>query len=72
MRKYREPTDCEINTEITRLEQLLKAYKMDEQTKEWVKDEIARLRGELTRREDEREQKKIDRKKKTKRTQYSA
>lgn len=72
MRKYREPTDREINTEITRLEQLLKAYRMDEQDKEWVKCEINRLRGELTRREDEREQKKIDRKKKVKRAQHSA
>ena len=72
MRKYREPTDCEINKEITRLEQLLTSYKMDEHDKAWVKGEIARLSGELTRRENEKKQKKIDRKKKVKRAQHSA
>lgn len=72
MRKYREPTDREINTEITRLERLLTSYKMDDTDKAWVKDEIARLSGELTKRENEKEQKKTDRKGKVKRSQYSA
>ena len=72
MVKFREPTDREINTEITRLERLLRSYKMDDKTKAWVKDEINRLSGELTRRENEKEQKKTDRKGKVKRSQHSA
>ncbi|MEA5003840.1 MAG: hypothetical protein VB081_10110 [Christensenella sp.] len=72
MVKFREPTDREINTEITRLERLLRSYKMDDKTKAWVKDEINRLSGELTRRENEKEQKKADRKGKVKRSQHSA
>lgn len=36
MYKFREPTDRELNTEITRLESLLRLYKIDDSTKIWV------------------------------------
>lgn len=61
-----EPTEREINTEITRPEYLLRAYKMDDVTKEWTEKEIKRLREEVTKREVAKEQAKIDRKKKIK------
>lgn len=33
MYRFREPTDRELNTEITRLESLLRLYKIDDDTK---------------------------------------
>lgn len=33
MRKYREPTEKELNAEITRLEKILRVYKMDDISK---------------------------------------
>lgn len=67
MYKFREPTDRELNTEITRLESLLRLCKIDDDTKAWVENEIERLQGIITKREEQREEAKEKRKKKAKR-----
>lgn len=67
MYKFREPTDQELNTEITRLESLLRLYKIDDSTKIWVENEIECLQGIITKREEQKEEAKEKRKKKAKR-----
>ena len=67
MYKFREPTDRELNTEITRLESLLRLYKIDDSTKIWVENEIERLQGIITKREEQKEEAKEKRRKKEKR-----
>lgn len=67
MRKYREPTEKELNAEITRLEGILRAYKMDEMSKAWTEREIKRLRGEIAKIEEKKEETQKARKKRAKR-----
>ena len=67
MYELREPTDRELNTEISRLESLLRLYKIDDDTRAWVENEIERLQGIITKREEQREEAREKRKKKAKR-----
>ena len=64
MYKFREPTDRELKAKIKRLEQILRAYRVDVSTKEWIENEIDRFRGIITERENKKEQAKAGRKKK--------
>lgn len=67
MRKYREPTEKELNAEITRLEKILRVYKMDDMSKAWTEREIKRLRGEIAKIEEKKEEAQKARKKRAKR-----
>ena len=67
MRKYREPTEKELNAEITRLGKILRVYKMDDMSKAWTEREIKRLRGEIAKIEEKKEEAQKASKKRAKR-----
>lgn len=53
--KIKEPTVAELEREIVRMKQMVRAYKLDERTQRWCEKEIDRLEWEIVRVEKKKE-----------------